>query len=68
MALTGPQHAKQAEKLLWDAEHEKNPTERAAKYADGQLHATLALLAATVHGGVMPKDKVQWWEQHGVRV
>jgi hypothetical protein len=67
MAISGPQHAKEAEKLLWDAEHEKNPTERMAKFADAQLHATLALLAATVHSGGMTADQVRWWEQHGVR-
>jgi hypothetical protein len=68
MAMSGPQHAKEAEKLLWEAEHSKNETEKANKFADGQLHATLALLAATVHSGNLTDKQKQWWETHGVRV
>jgi hypothetical protein len=68
MAMSGPQHAKKAEDLLWKAENSKNETERAALFANGQLHATLALLAATVHNGNLTEKQKQWWENHGVRV
>jgi hypothetical protein len=67
MALTGPQHAKEAEAILWKAEHEKNPADKALQLAEGNLHATLALLAAVVHGGGMDNDQINWWEKHGVR-
>lgn len=66
MAISGPQHAKKAEALLWDAEHCKNETEKANLFADGQLHATLALLAAVVHSGTLPDKDKRWWQNHGV--
>lgn len=67
MAMSGPQHAKEAEKLLWEAEHCKNASDKALLFADAQLHATLAVLAAIVHGGTMPDKDRRWWENHGVR-
>lgn len=67
MSLSGPQHAKKAEDLLWKAENAKNGADRASHYAGAQVHATLALLAAVVHGGTIPEKKVNWWRQHGVK-
>ena len=65
MALTGPQHAKKAEDMLSRAEREKNPADKSLLLAEGNLHATLAMLAAFVHGGGMKTDETRWWEQHG---
>lgn len=66
MAMSGPQHAKHAKDLLWEAEHCKNPAEKAVLLANGQLHATLALLAAVVHGSAMSEQDRRWWQNHGV--
>lgn len=67
MSLSGPQHAKKAEDLLWQAGTEKNPTEKALLLDEGNVHATLAMLAAFVHGGGMSKEQADWWEKNGVR-
>lgn len=67
MSLSGPQHAKKAEDLLWKAENAKNEADRTNHYAGAQVHATLALLAAVVHGGGMTEKQANWWKQHGVR-
>jgi hypothetical protein len=67
MAMSGPQHAKTAIDLLKEAEETTDGAEKATKFADGQLHATLALLAATVHGGNLPDKEKRWWQNHGVQ-
>jgi hypothetical protein len=67
MALTGPQNFKEAAKLLDDAKFEKNPAAKTELLARAQVHATLALVAATVYSGSMPAKDVQWWGQNGVK-
>lgn len=68
MSLTGPQLAKKAHDLLWAADKESNPTEKALLYAAATAHGTLATLAATVHGaGGLSANEIRWWEQNGVR-
>ena len=67
MAMRGPQHARQAEDLLYKARFEKNETTKANLLAEAQVHATLALLAATVYTGSATKDQIQPWAVFGVK-
>lgn len=68
MAMKGPRHYQEAEQLLSKAEHERNETTKANLLAAAQVHATLALVAATVHTGQGTKDQIHTWEVYGVRV
>lgn len=65
--MRGPQHAKEAEDLLSKARHERNETIRANLLAEAQVHATLALLAATVYTGSATKDQIRPWQIFGVK-
>lgn len=65
--LSGPEHAKKAEDLLWQAGREKNPAEKANLLAEGQLHATLAVVNALVHGSMSAKDAEWWKNRAGLR-
>jgi DNA-binding protein H-NS len=67
MALTGPQNFHKAAELLDKAANERNEVERARILATAQVHATLALVAATVHAGNLTKDEVHQWRTHGVK-
>ena len=51
MADSGPRHYQRAEKLLRDAQYAKTETDRSKKLQEAQVHATLALVAATLQGG-----------------
>ena len=68
MAMSGPQHAKEAERLLDKARHEKNEITRTNLLLEAQVNATLADLAAAVYSGSATKDQIRPWEIHGVRV
>lgn len=68
MAMSGPRHYQEAEELLSKAKHERNETTKASLLATAQVHATLALVAATVHTGQATKDQIHTWEVFGVRV
>lgn len=63
--LTGPEHYKKAEDLLDRARYEKNETERASKLQEAQVHATLALVAATLQGGQVSDKDLQQWKMYG---
>lgn len=65
MAMTGPEHYREAEKLLDSIRFEKNETERSKKLQEAQLHATLALVAATVQGGQVGDKQIQEWRHQG---
>lgn len=65
MALNGPQHYSEAEGLLKSAQHEENATKRANILAEAQVHATLALVSATVHPAGSD-EKMRRWETYGV--
>jgi hypothetical protein len=67
MALTGPQNFHEAAQLLDKARHERNETERAQILATAQVHATLALVAATIHAGNLTKDEMHQWRTFGVK-
>jgi len=59
MALSGPEHYKQAEKLLNDIRYERNETERSKKLQEAQVNATLALVVALQGGQVGDKQLQQ---------
>lgn len=65
MAMTGPEHYREAEKLLDDIRYEKNETERSKKLEEAQVHATLALVVATLQGGQVGDKKLQDWRVMG---
>lgn len=68
MAMKGPRHYQEAEALLDKARFEKNETTKANLLAAAQVHATLALLAATVHSGQATKDQIHTWEVYQLKV
>ena len=60
--MTGPEHYRQAEALLAEAEHGPSVDTRLA-LAAAQVHATLALTAATVATrGIGPEQGSGWRE------
>lgn len=68
--VTGPEHYREAERLL--AQEYETWEERAAIAAAAQVHATLALAAATALGagqvedpGMLPDDMHAWQELAG---
>lgn len=68
MAISGPEHYKKAEQLLDEIRYEKNETERAKKLQEAQVHATLALVAATVQGGQVGEKRLNDWKMYGLKV
>lgn len=68
MAMTGPEHYREAEKLLDSIRFEKNETERSKKLQEAQLHATLALVAATLQGGQVAEQQLREWRNFGVKL
>jgi hypothetical protein len=68
MAMSGPQHAKEAERLLDKARNEKNETTKTNLLLESQANALLAQLAAMVYTGPATKDQIHPWQVHGVRV
>ncbi|MFJ7067537.1 hypothetical protein [Streptomyces sp. NPDC101115] len=77
--MTGPEHYVEAERLLADASTdgaEGTYFVRPENLAAAQVHATLALAAATAMGapvesdgasGMPPRDAHGWWVAAGVR-
>jgi hypothetical protein len=68
MAMKGPEHYKRAEELLEKARFEKNPAAKAEQLAEAQVHATLALLAATVHSGQGTQEQIRPWVVYQLKV
>lgn len=68
MADSGPRHYQQAEKLLRDAQYANNETDRAKKLQEAQVHATLALVAATLQGGQVAEKDLREWRTFGVKL
>ena len=59
--MTGPDHYAEAEKLLADPNYgEPKGIGRSETIAAAQVHATLALAAATVLGTAHPVDESRW--------
>jgi hypothetical protein len=68
MADSGPRHYQQAEKLLSEATYAKTETDRAKKLQEAQVHATLALVAATLQGGQVAEQQLREWRNFGVKL
>ncbi|MGI5208946.1 hypothetical protein ACQEU6_46210 [Spirillospora sp. CA-108201] len=68
MAMSGPQHYKEAQQLLEEARHERDETQRARKIDEAQAHAALALVTATLHAGQVSQDHLHEWRVHGVKI
>lgn len=67
--LTGPEHYRRAEDLLKEAtDPAKDQTEgeRSRILAEAQVHATLALVSATVYSGNTSREDVERWDKKGV--
>lgn len=79
--MTGPEHYREAERLADHAHHFTygdggDPVTGAALAAEGQVHATLALVAATAmqapvdgaEAGMAPHEYDAWYQAAGVKV
>lgn len=67
--MSGPQHYERAEELLKKAGQawpERTEGERARMLAEAQVHATLALVAATVFSGATSEEHLKRWGIKGV--
>lgn len=61
--MTGPEHYREAERLLEPGEHDWNEPELVARdIAIAQVHATLAVAAAVADGPAVmrPEDRHEW--------
>lgn len=67
MAGSGPRHYQDAEDLLRKAQYTNNETERARYLQEAQVHATLALVAATVQGGQIGDRELRDWQTFGLK-
>ena len=63
--MTGPEHYRQAEQLLGARRSEESAAEAASRLAEAQIHAMLALAAATALTG--EDDYRAWQETASVR-
>lgn len=68
MADSGPRHYQQAEKLLQDAQHARTEADRSKKLQEAQVHATLALVAATLQGGQVGEQQLREWRNFGLKL
>lgn len=68
MAGSGPQHYERAEKLLKEATYAKTEADRSKKLEEAQVHATLALVAATLQGGQVGEQQLREWRNFGVKL
>ena len=66
--MTGPEHYAEAEKLLADPNYgEPKGIARSETVAAAQVHATLALVAATALGAAHPLDTQAWRNAAGTK-
>lgn len=67
MAMSGPEHYREAERLLDKVNRNKNAPDNATRLQRAQVHATLALVAATIQAGNLPGNKLADWQRHNFR-
>ncbi|QRP47418.1 hypothetical protein [Amycolatopsis sp. FDAARGOS 1241] len=60
--MTGPEHYREAERLVCSTSLRNPLPEDANKPGAAQVHATLALAAATAAAGRMPGTTAQAWD------
>jgi hypothetical protein len=65
MAMRGPEHYKEAEKLLDKAKWEKG--EKGRILQEAQAHATLALLSAVLQAGEPSSREIDDWKVWGLK-
>jgi hypothetical protein len=68
MAMSGPQHAHEANELLKKAKNAQNATTKTNLLLEAQVHLGFAQLAAAVHLGPSTEKERNAWVVHGVRV
>ncbi|GAB3223511.1 hypothetical protein GCM10027586_12880 [Kineococcus gypseus] len=61
--MTGPEHYRKAEDLLDKAKQSSDPTLIGALLQTAQVHATLALAAATIQSGSPLYSSAQAWHE-----
>lgn len=67
MARSGPEHYREAERLLDKVNRNKNAPDNTARLQRAQVHATLALIAATIQAGDVASNKLADWQRHNFR-
>lgn len=67
MARSGPEHYQEAERLLDKVNRNKNAPDNAARLQRAQVHATLALVAATIQAGDVGANKFRDWTLRGLK-
>lgn len=67
MARSGPDHYQEAERLLDKVNRNKNAPDNATRLQRAQVHATLALVAATIQASDVASNKLLDWQRHGFR-
>jgi len=61
--MTGPEHYRQAERLLAAAIHRETIDQTSVRIAEAQVHATLALAAATANGRSASTEDARAWRE-----
>jgi hypothetical protein len=67
MAMSGPEHYHEAERLLDKVNRNKNAPDNATRLQRAQVHATLALIAATIQAGDVAGNKLADWQRRGLK-
>lgn len=67
MALSGPEHYHEAERLLDKVNRNRDDPANANRLQRAQVHAQLALVAATIQAGQVSPNKLRDWERSGLK-
>ena len=67
MALSGPEHYAEAQRLLDKVNRDKDNPANSSRLLRAQVHAQLALVAATVQAGQLSPNQVRDWDRAGIR-
>lgn len=65
--LTGPEHYREAQRLLDKVTLNKNDPANANRLQRAQVHAQLALVVATIQAGQLSPDKLRDWAYAGLK-
>lgn len=67
MAMSGPEHYAEAQRLLDKVTRNKDDPANANRLQRAQVHAQLALVAATVQAGQLSPNQIRDWERGGLK-
>lgn len=67
MAKSGPEHYEEAERLLDKVNRNKHDPDNTARLQRAQVHATLALVTATIQAGDIGSSKLLDWQRRGFK-